>query len=268
MSDAPSERGIAMQRARDLAVAWAGQLRNEHHRRLGDIISRPSTSPSNWRTSGIDEALVPMVIATAEGKCRVVEALRRADLSDLLASEHWPSKQPEASVRRFLARCGNEPKPRWIDNFLSDIHHLDVSRLARFLVGVLQGLEGRTLEVLSRSQVGEDRVDTADLVAALRAGGIRPEDERRIDWRIYDKRAGNLHDRQLLLPGRTEAFFRLQPLLSDRRRRETSQMPSCRCEITTLCVRHGQAPPRSGDARNGALEHHCDLISITISFAA
>jgi hypothetical protein len=36
---------------------------------------------------------------------------------------------------------------------------------------------------------------------------LLPADEARIDWRLYDQRhSENLHNRQLLLPGRTTAF--------------------------------------------------------------
>lgn len=201
-----SERGIAMQVARSAAVTWIGQLRDEHHRRLGDILSRPPATPSTWRAGDIDEALVPMIISTAEGKCHLVDALRNADIPDLLSSEHWPSKNPAASVRRFVARCANEPKPRWIDNFLSDTSWLSPTKLARFLSEVLEALDGRTLEILSRRQVGDTTVEPSDLAAALRSAGITPDQESRLDWRMYDVQRGNLHDRQLLLPGRTEAF--------------------------------------------------------------
>ena len=204
--DPASDRGIAMQRARTVAVAWVGQLREEHHRRLGDILSRPAASPSTWRSAGIDEALVPMVIGSQNGRCHVPDVLRHADLNDLLLSEHWPNRNASASARRFVARCANEPTPRWIDNFLSDTAWLDARKLARFLSEVLQALGGRTLEVLSRRQIGDAAVDPADLATALRAAGVTADQETRLNWRIYDSRVGNLHDRQLLLPGRTEAF--------------------------------------------------------------
>jgi hypothetical protein len=204
--DPDSERGIAMQRARSAAVTWVGQLRDEHQRRLGDILSRPPAAPSTWRTGGIDEALVPMLVSSSEGKCHIVEALRNADLPVLLSSEQWPSKDLASSVRRFAARCANEPRPRWIDNFLSDTNWLDAGRLARFLSGVLEALDGRPLEILSRRQVGDATVEPADLAADLRSAGITPDQESLLDWRLYDVQGGNLHDRQLLLPGRTEAF--------------------------------------------------------------
>lgn len=205
-ADPASERGVAMQRARSVAVTWIGELRPEHHRRLSNILSRAAAAPSSWRTNGVDEALVPLVNCNPSQRCHVVDAMRNAEISDLLVSEQWPSRSTAASVRRFVARCGNEPVPRWIDNFLSDTNTLSPTLLVRFLSGVLEALGGRRLEILSRRQVGAAVIDPAALVADLRAAGVTSQLESRIDWRMYDLSAGNLHDRQLLLPGRTEAF--------------------------------------------------------------
>jgi hypothetical protein len=203
---AAEERGRAMQQAVAAVVTWSGQLRGEHHRRLGEVLARPKATPSTWREGGIDEALDPMVIRDGSGKCHVVDAVRSSRISELLITERWPSKNTDASARRFVARCGNEPAPRWIDNFLSDTGWLQPSLLVRFLSSVLLSLGGRPLEILSRVQVSKSAIDPAQVAADLRTAGITPAQEKLLRWRMYDSKPGNLHDRQLLLPGRTEAF--------------------------------------------------------------
>lgn len=148
-----------------------------------------------------------MVVESDDAKCHLIDVVNRKVLLPLLISEQWPDQNQRASVERFVARCGNEPNPRWIDNFLSDNSVLKIDNVARFLSGVLAALDGRTLQVLSRLPVGDGASGPEELAGALRSAGITPDEERQLEWRMYDKSSvGNLHDRQLLLPGRTEAY--------------------------------------------------------------
>ena len=207
VSEPNAERGIALRLGKENATRWVGQLRMDHHQRLSDIARRPSSSPSSWRTGQLDEALVPMVIEDADAKCHLIDAVLPEHLLGVLVTEQWPDRSPYVSIERFIARCSNEPNPRWIDNFLSDNSVLKISNVAFFLSKVLDALGGRTLQILSRSPIGDIGSTPAQLARALRSAGITPDEEERIEWRMYDKRdVGNLHDRQLLLPGRTEAF--------------------------------------------------------------
>lgn len=206
---AASERGVAIQRARERAPDWVGQLGGDHQLRLASRMTRPSEK-SRWRDGGVDEFLVPMAVAVVDGDstfCHVVDALDSASYVPLLLSERWPSRDLVQSARRFVARAGNEPSPLWIDNFLSDVVNLRFDHLVSFIRRVLSlWNDGRSLRILSRSYVGNP-VAPAEVLSALVSAGLKPAEMTRLEWRLYDQRDGeNLHSRQLILQGRGVAF--------------------------------------------------------------
>ena len=112
------------------------------------------------------------------------------------------------SARRFCARCGNDPAPLWVDNFLSDTRALDYSRLVRFLELVLSSLPSTTtIRVLGRYWIGRKAVSSEDIVTSLREAGMSSELENRLRWRLYDQKlTTNLHRRELVLSTRRTAF--------------------------------------------------------------
>ena len=77
---------------------------------------------------------------------------------------------------------------------------------------VLAGLPRATsIRLLSRNRVGGHPVRAAEIATALRQAGCSPDVEKRLHWRLYDKRdVGNLHGRELVL-GKRRATFRLPP---------------------------------------------------------
>ena len=208
-----SRRGTVRSMARRLLPNWVGQLDTDHQKRLEFILSR--AQPPRWRQDDADPTLTPIAIpnwAENPTRCVISDCICVDDLRQLLVGQPWPHRDLHNAVRRFYARCGSDPKPLWVDNFLSDTDQLDFSRLVEFLHMVLADLPSTTtIDLLSRNSVGGHPVDPADIRMALRRTGCSPELERRLHWRLYDRRdVGNLHGRQLILRKR-RATFKLPP---------------------------------------------------------
>jgi hypothetical protein len=202
------DRGIALRSARALLGGLVADLHGQQQRRLQTLLDDPNTH--HWRSGGIDEYLVPLAVPlgseTGEN-AHVPEAVRRGDIGVLLISERWPERDLSASARRFAARCGNEPSPIWVDNFLSDRRMLDLALLAEFLQNVLMCAPTiGSLRLLSRQTVDGERVDPNDLASAI-TKSISAETRAKLEWRLYNSGGGaDLHDRQLILPRRGTAF--------------------------------------------------------------
>ena len=74
-----------------------------------------------------------------------------------------------AAARRFGARCGNDPAPLWVDNYLSDPNRMDPAEFVKFLQLVLSILPMASgIRVLSRNWVDGHRVSGTDILTALR----------------------------------------------------------------------------------------------------
>lgn len=202
-----SNRGVARRLARERAPLWIGELDRGHQERLQVTVSRTS----RWRKGDIDEALVPLIVPLAREKadeCHMPDVFNPTDYLPLLLPERWPEMNMAVSARRFVARCGNEPRPIWIDNYLSDLERLDFQRLVAFLDVALQlRKEGAGLSILSRNFVDGRVVSPDQVSAALFAAGLSPSTAERLQWRLYDQRTFvNLHARQLFLPKRGRSF--------------------------------------------------------------
>ena len=208
-----ARRGAVLSTASRLLPAWIGQLATGHQDRLERILS--STPPPRWRQDDADPALTPIVVpnwSENPTRCAIADCIQIEDLRGLLVGQPWPHRDLRAAARRFCARCGSDPKPLWVDNFLSDTDQLDFERLVEFLQMVLVGLPRTTrICLLSRNWVRGKPVRAAKIVAALRRAGCSSDVELRLHWRLYDKRdVGNLHGRELVL-GKRRATFRLPP---------------------------------------------------------
>ena len=204
-----SRRGIARSTAQEWLPSWIGQLDYGHQNRLGDVLNRPQ--PPRWRPDDVDPSLSPIVVPNRSEnpvRCAITESIEVEDLGQLLVGQPWPDRDLRAAVRRFCARCGNDPNPLWVDNYLSDTSKLDFSRLVEFLQRILTALPGlESIRLLSRNWVGNRRVYARDILTALLNAGISPELENRLHWRLYDqKNHANLHRRELILSSRHTSF--------------------------------------------------------------
>ena len=204
-----ARRGIAKLKAQEWLPRWVGQLDTGHQNRLGVILGR--AHPPRWRHDDADPSLTPIVVAKrseSPARCAVTGCIAVEELSPLLVGQPWPERNPEAAARRFGARCGNDPTPLWVDNYLSDTSQLDFSKLVEFLQMILSNLPSvACIRVLSRNWVDGRRVYASNILSALRQAGISPEHESRLHWRLYDQRNDvNLHRRELILSTRRAAF--------------------------------------------------------------
>jgi hypothetical protein len=202
------DRGIALRAAHELLVTMVADLHGQQQRRLETLIDDPT--PHQWREGGVDEYLVPLLVPiTSESgeKGHVPDVVRRGDVASLLISHRWPEKDVMASARRFAVRCGNEPSPIWVDNFLSDRRTVDLPLLAKFVQQVLTSAPAvRSLRLLSRQTVDGERVDPSELASAI-TKEISVVTRSKLEWRLYSSSGGaDLHDRQLILPRRGTAF--------------------------------------------------------------
>lgn len=192
---------------------WIGQLDEAHQRRLSAILSR--ARPPRWRSDDADPVLMPLVVRDTSVNpaiCSAMSCVQTDSIRTLLIGEPWPDRDFSSASRRFAARCGTDPNPLWVDNFLSDTTQLDYSKLVSFLDNVL-GLLGSdvTLRILSRNWVNGRTVIPTQVLAELTGAGIKPSHKKRLEWRIYDRRHGvNLHRRELIL-GRRRVSFSLPP---------------------------------------------------------
>ena len=204
-----TRRGVVRSTATGMLPSWIGQLDASHQKRLGAILSREE--PTRWRHDDADPSLTPLVVPNRSHlptRCAMTKCINIDELQQLLVGQPWPDRDLRAAARRFCARCGSDPTPLWVDNFLSDTSQLDYSRLVEFLqiVSVHQP-DTTSIRLLSRNWVGSHRVHAADIVTALREAGSSPELEARLHWRLYDQRdSGNLHRRELVLRTRRSAF--------------------------------------------------------------
>ena len=209
-SNSPNaRRGIASSTAQKWLPKWIGQLDTGHQNRIGAIVSR--TQPLRWLPDDADPLLSPIVVPRRSDvpvRCAITEFVRVEDLRHLLVGLPWPDQDPRAAARRFCARCGNDPSPLWVDNYLSDIHQLDFVMLLEFLEMVLSDLpRAENIRILSRNWVAGKRVHASEILEALQDASISPELERRLQWRLYDQRDdANLHRRELILTSRRASF--------------------------------------------------------------
>ena len=205
-SEPVSRRGLARRAAQDNLPLWVGQLDRSHQERLATILRRES----RWRHGDVDEALFSLVVPRpAQGGevARPCNVFSPDDIRPLLLSERWPDRALDLSARRFRARCGNEPRPLWVDNYLSDRQRLDFRLLVTFLEAVLTHRSIEGLTILSRGSVDGRRISPADIVAEVNRAGASPDLASRLEWRLYDQQVGvNLHARQLVLPARGVSF--------------------------------------------------------------
>lgn len=206
----PEERrGVIRPVAQRHVPRWVGQLDQSHQARLATILKRPS--PARWRVEDADPVLSPLVVRSTTNSgsvCLAPECIDTGEVQTLLVGEPWPRFSVDASARRMAARCGNEPSPIWVDNYLSDFSQLDSVALVRLLavwIDLLPTLDH--VRILSRNWVGGERVYASTIVQSLEDAGMTDEIGSRIEWRIYDQRNSvNLHRRELLLPRRGTAF--------------------------------------------------------------
>lgn len=208
-STVDQRRGNALKLVSDDLPRLVGQLDGAQQKRLGAILSRQT--PARWRSDDVDPYLRPLLVSRldgAEARCAVPEIVDASTLSRLLVSNRWPEASLGESARRFAARCGNEPSPLWIDNFLSDVNQLDFARFSEFLQRVVAlRPPGSRLRLLSRDFVAGVRVSPRDLRGLLEDARLPEQVRERLDWRIYDRRKlTNLHRRELLLPRRGVGF--------------------------------------------------------------
>lgn len=204
-----ARRGLAKSKAQEWLPRWIGQLDTGHQSRLGAILDR--RHPPQWRHDDADPSLTPIVVAKRSDdppRCAVTNSIAVEDLRRLLVGQPWPERDLKASANRFSARCGNDPTPLWVDNYLSDTSLLDFTKLVEFLEMILSNLPRATcIRVLSRNSVDGRRVYASDILTALRQAGISQEHESRLHWRLYDRRNdANLHRRELILGTRRVAF--------------------------------------------------------------
>lgn len=210
----PRERlRILRSTAQRLLPQWIGQLSDRHQRRLADIILRQR--PPTWEPHGLDPDLLPLVFpqtARSSTRCGHIEAVTADEIAQLLVGEPWPYGDRRTAARRFRARCGNEPKPLWVDNFLSAMASNQWNQLVEFLTTILDDQASiDQLCILSRDWISRRHVEPSDIQNGLRAGGFPKRLASRLCWKIYGgKGAGNLHGRQLILRSRT-AVFALPP---------------------------------------------------------
>ena len=204
-----ARRHLAKSKAKEWLPRWLGQLDTGHQSRLGAILDR--RHPPQWRHDDADPSLTPVVTATRSDnppRCAVTGSIAVEDLRQLLVGQPWPERDLEASANRFTARCGTDPTPLWVDNYLSDTSLLDFSKLVEFLEMILSSLPRvACIRVLSRNWVDGRGVCTSDILTALRQAGISQKHESRLHWRLYDQRNDvNLHRRELILSTRRAAF--------------------------------------------------------------
>ena len=204
-----ARRQMAKSRAQEWLPRWIGQLDTGHQGRLGAILDR--RNPPRWRHDDADPSLTPLIVPRRSDnppRCAVTGSIAVENLRQLLIGQPWPARDLEASANRFSARCGNDPTPLWVDNYLSDTSRLDFSKLVEFLGVILSNLPRVTcIRVLSRNWVDRRRVYASDILTALRQAGISQKHRSRLHWRLYDQRNDvNLHRRELILSTRRAAF--------------------------------------------------------------
>ncbi len=204
-----ARRGTIRLTAQKWLPRWIGQLDTAHQGRLRVILDRRELP--RWRRDDADPSLTPIVVPIqhdSSSRCAITKCIDVKDLRALLVGQPWPEHDLGAAVRRFCARCGSDPAPLWVDNYLSDTQRLDFSQLVEFLEMCIRCLPGyASIRVLSRNWVDGRRVDALDILTALQQAGISSHLENRIHWRLYDQRSGvNLHRRELILSTRRTAF--------------------------------------------------------------
>lgn len=204
-----ARRHLAKSKAQEWLPRWIGQLDTGHQSRLGAILDR--RHPPRWRHEDADPSLAPLIVARRSDnppRCAVIGCIEIENLRQLLVGQPWPERDLEASLNRFSARCGDDPNPLWVDNYLSDTSLLDFTSLVEFLGETLSNLPmDACIRVLSRDWVDGRRVYASDILTALRQAGLSQEHERRLHWRLYDRRDDvNLHRRELILGTRRAAF--------------------------------------------------------------
>ncbi|MDE0516276.1 MAG: hypothetical protein OXH43_08070 [Acidimicrobiaceae bacterium] len=204
-----ARRGLAKSKAQEWLPRWIGQLDTGHQSRLGAILDRGH--PPQWRHDDADPSLTPIVVAKRSDnapRCAVTSSIAVEDLRRLLVGQPWPERDLKASANRFSARCGNDPAPLWVDNYLSDTSLLDFTKLVEFLKVILSNLPRVAyIRILSRNWVDGRRVYASDILTALQQAGISQEHKNRLHWRLYDQRNNvNLHRRELILSTRRAAF--------------------------------------------------------------
>ena len=204
-----TRRGNAHSTARKRLHRWVGQLDIGHQNRLDTILNR--SQPPLWHSDDADPLLTPIVVpkrTESLDRCAVMECLEVEEVSQLLVGMPWPDHDLHTAAGRFCARCGNDPSPLWVDNYLSDTWQLDFDMLLKFLDIVLSNLPRvNSIRLLSRNWVGGQRVRASEILDALKKAEITPELERRIQWRLYDQRSDvNLHRRELILNSRRSSF--------------------------------------------------------------
>lgn len=204
-----ARRGVARSTARKRLPRWVGQLDTGHQNRLGAILDR--SQPPRWHPDDGDPLLTPIVVpnpSESPARCAITEFVGVEDLRQLLVGQPWPDRDLRAAARRFCARCGNDPSPLWVDNYLSDTHQLDFALLLEFLQIALSELSSaENIRLLSRNWVDGRRVYASEILEALKEAGISPELEGRLQWRLYDRQFNeNLHRRELILSSRRSSF--------------------------------------------------------------
>ncbi|MYH00941.1 MAG: hypothetical protein F4010_00315 [Cenarchaeum sp. SB0669_bin_11] len=204
-----ARRGLAKSKAQEWLPRWIGQLDTGHQSRLGAILDR--RHPPQWRHDDADPSLTPIVVAKRSDdppRCAITNSIAIEDLRRLLVGQPWPERDLKASANRFSARCGNDPTPLWVDNYLSDTSLLDFTKLVKFLEMILSNLPRVAyIRVLSRNWVDGRRVYASDILTALQQAGISQEHKNRLHWRLYDQRNNvSLHRRELILSTRRAAF--------------------------------------------------------------
>lgn len=206
----PNERrGNVQSTAAQWLPKWISQLDVWHQSRLAEIIRR--TRPPAWRRDDADPVLAPLVVPRQvdhELRCQMLESINPSDLQALLVGQPWPYGNMKAAADRFRARCGSEPRPLWIDNYLSAVQGSQWNQLVDFLVTVLDSQDDMSqFCILSRNWVNGREVKPSQIHDGLRAGGFPHRLDSRLCWKTYGSRAsGRLHGRQLILRSRTEIF--------------------------------------------------------------
>ena len=202
-------RGNAHSTAQKRLHRWVGQLDIGHQKRLGTILNR--SQPPLWHSDGADPLLTPIVVPKRTGsldRCAITECVEVEEVSQLLVGVPWPDHDLHTAAGRFCARCGNDPNPLWVDNYLSDTSQLDFDMLLKFLDIVLSNLPRvNSIRLLSRNWVGGQQVYASEILDALKKAEITSELKSRIQWRLYDQRRDvNLHRRELILNSRRSSF--------------------------------------------------------------
>lgn len=206
----PNERrGNMRSLAAQWLPRWIGQLDEAHQIRLAEIIERGS--PASWRSGDADPILAPLVVpylAKDTLRCKVLESIEAHDILSLLVGQPWVYGDAPMAAKRFFARCGNEKRLLWVDNYLSELDAVGWRYLVNFLVAVcdLLGSSSR-IDMLSRDWISGRRVDPDGIRNGLHSGGLPDELRPRLRWRIYDRRRNmNLHERQLILQTQGTVF--------------------------------------------------------------